>query len=156
MSTGPDALVAPAAAEWRESVDLNQFAGAARRVWMPATRDFVERSAGRGVAASEAALRPRVLRDVNSIHSSTQVLGTKLAPPVIARPSALHNLSTADGELATIATAKGPQASDRPVGECQSSDGTPRPGGYGSVVPAGLDLGPGHPVKLDLSEGVRP
>ncbi|RZS87395.1 4-hydroxymandelate oxidase [Motilibacter rhizosphaerae] len=48
-------------------------------------------------------LRPRVLRDVAEVDTSTEVLGTRLAAPVVVAPSALHGLAHPDGEVATAA-----------------------------------------------------
>jgi 4-hydroxymandelate oxidase len=46
-------------------------------------------------------LRPRVLRDVGTVDTSTTLLGTPVATPVIVAPTAFHKLAHPDGELAT-------------------------------------------------------
>jgi 4-hydroxymandelate oxidase len=49
-------------------------------------------------------LRPRVLRDVSSVDTSTTVLGTPLPAPIAVSPTGYQRLGHADGE---VATAKG-------------------------------------------------
>jgi 4-hydroxymandelate oxidase len=46
-------------------------------------------------------LRPRVLRDVSRVDTSTTVMGTRLAAPVLVAPTAFHRLAHPSGELAT-------------------------------------------------------
>ncbi len=46
-------------------------------------------------------LRPRVLRDVSSVDTSTELLGVKLAAPVLVAPTAFHSLAHPEAELAT-------------------------------------------------------
>lgn len=46
-------------------------------------------------------LRPRVLRDVAHVDTSVDLLGTRLATPVLVAPTALHGLAHPDGEQAT-------------------------------------------------------
>ncbi|QSQ20591.1 alpha-hydroxy-acid oxidizing protein [Pyxidicoccus parkwayensis] len=46
-------------------------------------------------------LRPRVLRDVSSVRTATELLGTPLASPVLVAPTAFHSLGHPEGELAT-------------------------------------------------------
>jgi 4-hydroxymandelate oxidase len=46
-------------------------------------------------------LRPRVLRDVSSVDISTELLGVKLAAPVLVAPTAFHSLAHPEAELAT-------------------------------------------------------
>jgi 4-hydroxymandelate oxidase len=46
-------------------------------------------------------LRPRVLRDVSSVDTSTELLGTPLRSPVLVAPTAYHSLAHPEGELAT-------------------------------------------------------
>ncbi|MBW4041822.1 MAG: alpha-hydroxy-acid oxidizing protein [Acidobacteria bacterium] len=45
--------------------------------------------------------RPRVLRDVGEVSTSTQLLGSRLSGPVLVAPTALHGLAHPDGEVAT-------------------------------------------------------
>lgn len=58
------------------------------------------------LAANEAAwravrLRPRVLRDVSRVDTSTTVLGERVASPVLVAPTAFHRLAHPAGEVAT-------------------------------------------------------
>jgi 4-hydroxymandelate oxidase len=46
-------------------------------------------------------LRPRVLRDVSSVDTSTELLGVTLSSPVLVAPTAFHSLAHPDAELAT-------------------------------------------------------
>jgi 4-hydroxymandelate oxidase len=50
-------------------------------------------------------LRPRVLVDVRSVSTSTTVLGTQIALPILIAPLALQRLAHPDGELATARAA---------------------------------------------------
>jgi len=52
-------------------------------------------------AWSQVRLRPRVLRDVSRVDTSTSVLGTRVAAPVLVAPTAFHRLAHPSGELAT-------------------------------------------------------
>jgi 4-hydroxymandelate oxidase len=52
-------------------------------------------------AWSAVRLRPRVLRDVSHVDTSTTVLGTRVAAPVLVAPTAFHRLAHPAGELAT-------------------------------------------------------
>jgi 4-hydroxymandelate oxidase len=47
------------------------------------------------------ALRPRVLVDVSSVDTSIELLGARLAGPVIVAPTAYHRMMHDEGELAT-------------------------------------------------------
>ncbi len=80
----------------------------ARRALPQAAYDFFAAGAGgeTTLAANLAAwadieLRPRILRDVGAVDLSVDVLGTRLAGPVIVAPTAAHRLAHPDGELAT-------------------------------------------------------
>src|SRR5262245_3373634 len=46
-------------------------------------------------------LSPHVLHDVGHLDTSVEILGQKLAYPVMLAPSALHKLAHPEGELAT-------------------------------------------------------
>lgn len=46
-------------------------------------------------------LRPRVLRDVSAVDTSLDLLGSRLATPVLVAPTALHGLAHPDAEAAT-------------------------------------------------------
>jgi len=50
-------------------------------------------------------LRPRALVDVSTVTTTTTVLGTEVATPVLVAPTALHRSVHADGEAATAAGA---------------------------------------------------
>src|ERR1700687_5651576 len=51
-------------------------------------------------------LRPRVLRDVSQLTTSTTVLGTSVEAPVLLAPTAVHALADPEGEVATARAAK--------------------------------------------------
>ncbi|WP_164008911.1 alpha-hydroxy acid oxidase [Pyxidicoccus trucidator] len=53
------------------------------------------------VAWARVRLRPRVLRDVSSVSTTTELLGTPLASPVLVAPTAFHSLAHPEAELAT-------------------------------------------------------
>jgi 4-hydroxymandelate oxidase len=46
-------------------------------------------------------LRPRILRDVSSVDTSTELLGSPLSSPILVAPTAFHSLAHPDAELAT-------------------------------------------------------
>ncbi len=50
-------------------------------------------------------LRPRVLVDVSSVSTATNVLGTDVALPILIAPLALQRMAHPDGELATARAA---------------------------------------------------
>jgi isopentenyl diphosphate isomerase/L-lactate dehydrogenase-like FMN-dependent dehydrogenase len=50
-------------------------------------------------------LRPRVLVDVSSVDTSTEILGSAVSLPVLLAPVALHRAAHPDGELATARAA---------------------------------------------------
>src|SRR5439155_26953218 len=52
-------------------------------------------------------LRPRVLVDVSSIDTSTTVLGTRIAAPILVAPVALQRFAHPEGEAATARAAAG-------------------------------------------------
>lgn len=54
-----------------------------------------------GPAWRELRLRPRVLRDVSVVDTSLELLGVRLATPVLAGPTALHGLARPEGEAET-------------------------------------------------------
>ncbi len=78
----------------------------------PAVAEYVNRGSGEGLTrdANVAAwrrrrLRPRVLRDVGTIETSTTLLGAPVASPVVVAPTAMQRLVHAEGELATARAA---------------------------------------------------
>ena len=69
-------------------------------------RGYWDGGAGRTAAAASAAweavrLRPRVLRDVSTVDTALELLGSRLSTPVLVGPTALHGLAHPDGEVAT-------------------------------------------------------
>ncbi|MEX2289967.1 MAG: alpha-hydroxy acid oxidase [Mycobacteriales bacterium] len=71
-------------------------------------RGFYAAGAGEQLTADEAEgawrslrLRPHVLRDVSTVDTSLGLLGTRLATPVLAGPTALHGAAHPDGEAET-------------------------------------------------------
>ena len=62
--------------------------------------------AGQGRAWDDALLRPRVLRDVSTTSTTTQVLGQELAQPVLVAPMAAQCLVHPDGEVAVARAAR--------------------------------------------------
>ncbi|CAA9304437.1 MAG: L-lactate dehydrogenase [uncultured Frankineae bacterium] len=52
-------------------------------------------------AWSQLRLRPRVLRDVATVETGLELLGTALATPVLCGPAAAHGLAHPEGEVAT-------------------------------------------------------
>jgi 4-hydroxymandelate oxidase len=80
----------------------------ARAVLPAGAYDFFAAGAGCEctVAANVSAwadieLRPRILRDVGAVDVSVDVLGARLAAPIMVAPTATHRLAHPDGELAT-------------------------------------------------------
>jgi isopentenyl diphosphate isomerase/L-lactate dehydrogenase-like FMN-dependent dehydrogenase len=78
----------------------------------PPVWDFIAGGAGEGgtVEANRHAFtgwrfRPRVAVDVSAISTSTRLLGYCWPAPIAIAPTALHELCTPDGELATAAAA---------------------------------------------------
>ncbi len=74
----------------------------------PEVHAYYATGAGDGVTADEAEgawaslrLRPRVLRDVSRVDTSLELLGSRLAAPVLVAPSALHGLAHEAGEAET-------------------------------------------------------
>ncbi len=70
--------------------------------------DFFAGGAGREetvasnlAAWTELELRPRVLRDVGAVDLSVDVLGARLAAPIMVAPTATQRLAHPEGELAT-------------------------------------------------------
>jgi 4-hydroxymandelate oxidase len=63
-----------------------------------------ERTLAANVRAWEQiGVRPRVLRDVSAVDTSTTVLGQRVALPVLLAPTAMHTLFWPDGERSTAA-----------------------------------------------------
>jgi 4-hydroxymandelate oxidase len=84
----------------------------ARAILPDSVLAYYDSGAGDGVTAGEAAaawdawrLRPRALRPVCEVSTTTTLLGSELAAPVAVAPSAAHRLAHPDGESATAAGA---------------------------------------------------
>jgi 4-hydroxymandelate oxidase len=95
--------------EMRTPEDLEQ---AAARVLPAAVRDFVAGGADDEVALAgnlaafrRRALRPRVLAGAADPDPATEVLGARLAAPVLVAPMGMQRLVHADGELGTSGAA---------------------------------------------------
>ncbi|MFE0738564.1 alpha-hydroxy acid oxidase [Streptomyces sp. NPDC058855] len=104
---GPGTPGAPGTPAVRASRDL---AARARAVLPGAAYEFYAAGADEEISAGEAAdawrdrrLLPRVLRDVSSVDTGTELLGTRLASPVLAGPTAFHRMAHDEGETATAA-----------------------------------------------------
>ncbi|MEX0664096.1 MAG: alpha-hydroxy acid oxidase [Acidimicrobiia bacterium] len=74
----------------------------------PAALEYFTRGSGDGLtlAANIEAwrglrVRPRVLRDMTTVHASTTVLGAPVNAPVLVAPMAMQRFACDDGELAT-------------------------------------------------------
>ncbi len=70
--------------------------------------DYLDAGSGAEVTRGEAdsswhryRLRPRVLTDVGAVDTTTRLLGTRLAGPILVAPTAYHGLCHPDGERAT-------------------------------------------------------
>jgi 4-hydroxymandelate oxidase len=71
--------------------------------------DYYATGSGDEIALDEAAaawrryrFRPRIGRDMTAVDTAVRLLGTDLALPVLAAPTAFHRLAHPDGEVATI------------------------------------------------------
>ncbi len=83
---------------------------AARELLPPEVYSYYAAGSGSETTVHEAArawasyrLRPRSLRDVAHVSTTTELLGTPLASPVGVAPMAFHGLAHPDAELATAA-----------------------------------------------------
>ena len=92
--------------------NVAQYEEAARALLTPAIYDYYaggaedERTLRWNEAAfRQFALRPRVLVDVGRIDPSVELLGDRLAYPVLLAPTAFQRLAHPDGELATARAA---------------------------------------------------
>lgn len=87
---------------------LSDQARTARAVLPAAVHDYYAGGSGQELSRDEAEsawsghrLRPRVLRDVSAVDTSLELLGTRLATPVLVGPTALHGLAHPAAEPAT-------------------------------------------------------
>lgn len=92
--------------------NVAQYEGAARALLTPAIYDYYAGGAEdeltlrwNEAAFRQFALRPRVLVDVSRIDPSVELLGDRLAFPVLLAPTAFQRLAHPDGELATARAA---------------------------------------------------
>ncbi len=88
---------------------LTELRERARAALAPEVWDYYEAGSGDEVTLGEAEaawrdfrLRPRVLRDVSRVDLGTDLLGTRLASPLVVAPTAFQALATPDGECATV------------------------------------------------------
>ncbi len=86
----------------------DQLEAAAAAALPQAVYDYYAGGAGRETAVDEATtawdrlrLRPRVLRDVRSVDTSTTLLGDELRAPLVVAPCALHALAHPGAEVAS-------------------------------------------------------
>jgi 4-hydroxymandelate oxidase len=93
-------------------VALQEFEAFARLAMAPDAFDYVaggswdeDTLAENDAAWHRYRLRPRVLVDVSSVDTSTQLLGKRSAMPVAIAPMAVHALAHPDGEMATARAA---------------------------------------------------
>ncbi|MEV7420629.1 alpha-hydroxy acid oxidase [Streptomyces sp. NPDC089919] len=89
-------------------VHARELAARARAVLPQAAYEFYAAGSDEEISAGEAAaawrsrrLLPRVLRDVSSVDTGVELLGTRLATPVLAGPTAFHRMAHDEGETAT-------------------------------------------------------
>ena len=92
--------------------NVAQYEAAARALLTPAIYDYYAGGAEdeltlrwNEAAFRQFALRPRVLVDVSRIDPSVELLGDRLAFPVLLAPTAFQRLAHPDGELATARAA---------------------------------------------------
>ncbi len=92
--------------------NVAQYEEAARALLTPAVYDYYAGGAEdeltlrwNEAAFRQFALRPRVLVDVSRIDPSVELLGDRLAFPVLLAPTAFQRLAHPDGELATARAA---------------------------------------------------
>ncbi|HVC20893.1 MAG TPA: alpha-hydroxy acid oxidase [Vicinamibacterales bacterium] len=95
-----------------EPVNVLEFEALARQRMEPAAYDYYAGAAGDERTLAEnrrgferLVLRPRVLVDVSRIDASLDLLGARLAFPVLAAPTAFNRLAHPDGEQAVARAA---------------------------------------------------
>lgn len=95
-----------------DPVNVLEFEALARERIEPHAFDFIAGGAEDEVtlgcnrtAYERITFRPRVLVDVSTVDTSTQILGRHLALPVLLAPTALQTMVHPDGELATARAA---------------------------------------------------
>lgn len=87
---------------------LRSYAAEAGRVLEPGWYDYLETGTGEEVSLGEAEsawrsyrLRPRVLRPVPQVSTACELLGSRLATPIMVAPTAWHRMAHPDGEIET-------------------------------------------------------
>jgi 4-hydroxymandelate oxidase len=92
---------------------LDEFEVLAEKLMSPAVRTLVQGGSGAGAAIrgnraawGEWFVNPRALVDVSRLDLSTNVLGERIALPVLIAPSGLHGLLHPDAESATARAAR--------------------------------------------------
>src|SRR5262245_52631189 len=91
-----------------DSRDFDELEGRAREILTPGAFAFAAGGADDEVTLDDniaawqrLRLRPRMLRDVTNIDTSTTVLGARIAAPLMVAPTGRHRLFHPDGEHAT-------------------------------------------------------
>ncbi|MBV8789619.1 MAG: alpha-hydroxy-acid oxidizing protein [Mycobacterium sp.] len=89
-------------------MDLVELEEQARQLLPPGVYDYFAGAAGDEVTLADnvaawdrVRLRPRVLRDVSNVDTSTTALGVPVASPIHVAPTAFHRMAHPDGEEAT-------------------------------------------------------
>lgn len=92
---------------------LDSLTEAARRTLPEEVFRYFSQGAGAGVSAAEAEaawarlrFRPRVLRDVTDVDTTTTLLGTRVGSPFAVAPTTLQRAAHPDGELAMARAAR--------------------------------------------------
>ncbi|MDN3292658.1 alpha-hydroxy acid oxidase [Streptomyces ficellus] len=105
MTSGPVGL--PASPRISAAVGLQELA---RAVLPAAAFDFYAAGSNEEISTAEAVgawrarrFAPRVLRDVSDVDTAVELLGSRLASPVLAAPTALQRMAHDEGEVATAA-----------------------------------------------------
>jgi 4-hydroxymandelate oxidase len=98
-------------------VSLRQFAPVAQEILDPVVWAYVAGGAGDELtlthnerAWQRIGLLPRVLRDVSSLDTQVDLLGTRIPHPIMLAPTARHRAYSRGGEIDTIAGARAAQA----------------------------------------------
>ena len=91
-----------------DCVDLDALEHAARRKMAPASWVFCDTGADDEITAADNVaawrrlrLRPRVLRDIVKVDTHVDLLGVRVATPIMVAPTGRHHLFHAEGERAT-------------------------------------------------------
>src|SRR3990172_2664373 len=97
----------------KEPSSLSEYQQVALSKLQPALVDYIQKSAGTGKslvanldAFSQYQLFPRVLRGVQQVDTSVNILGKKLAATIMTAPTAFHKMFTPNGEKDTSDAAK--------------------------------------------------